>query len=381
MGYDVTKIFQGAPMVKLGEYIELNLIRNSKGDFGENDAVGVNIEKIMLPMRGNIDSKDFKKFYLIPPNHFAFNPRGSRKLGIGLNKTEQTYIITFNDFVFRIKPNKENKLNSEFLFLFLSRKEWDRYAEYLSWGSSTEVFSWDTLCNVEIPLPAIEVQREYVAAYCSLQQLAEQNEALAAPLQEVCNAYLTELKTKFELVELGHFIEQKSIKNSDLALDLVLGLSTQKRFREPNSRVNKNDLRNYKIVEPNEFAYVPTTDTWKVFACALNETGKTIVVSPIYVVFRCQEHFLPEFLNLWFKRVEFDRFARYNSWGSARENFSFQDLCLSKIPLPPIEVQRSIVALYNCAEEARAIAKEAREQLKILAPAMVQRAANTPVEV
>ena len=369
-------------MVKLGKLIEECDLRNSDNTYTHGDVVGISTDKKFITTKANLEGVSLTSYKVVKPREFAYVADTSRrgdKIALALNTMEQPVLISSIYTSFRCKD--ENKLLPEYLYLLLIRTEFDRIARFNSWGSARETYMFSDLGRYEIPLPAIEVQREYVAAYRSLQQLAEQNEALAAPLQEVCNAYLTELKTKFELVELGHFIEQKSIKNSDLALDLVLGLSTQKRFREPNSRVNKNDLRNYKIVEPNEFAYVPTTDTWKVFACALNETGKTIVVSPIYVVFRCQEHFLPEFLNLWFKRVEFDRFARYNSWGSARENFSFQDLCLSKIPLPPIEVQRSIVALYNCAEEARAIAKEAREQLKILAPAMVQRAANTPIEV
>ena len=388
MGYDVTKIFQGAPMVKLGEYIELNLIRNSKGDFGENDAVGVNIEKIMLPMRGNIDSKDFKKFYLIPPNHFAFNPRGSRKLGIGLNKTEQTYIITFNDFVFRIKPNKENKLNSEFLFLFLSRKEWDRYAEYLSWGSSTEVFSWDTLCNVEIPLPAIEVQREYVAVYRSLQQLAEQNEALAAPLQEACNAFLAKISTLYKKVALEDFLIEQTQNNSSnyYGIESARGVNTLKEIQLC-KRLGES-LNSYKIVNPGQIVFnanIKLTKTTEKFAVAMLKEDKPCIVSNFYVVFDIKNEFkqylLPHFLFLFLIRDDFARYIKFTCCSSVRDRFSFADLCNVRIPLPPIEVQRSIVALYNCAEEARAIAKEAREQLKILAPAMVQRAANTPVEV
>ena len=105
----------------------------------------------------------------------------------------------------------------------------------------------------------------------------------------------------------------------------------------------------------------------------------------MYVVFRLtlkgKLHILPEFLLLWFLRKEFLRSTIFYASGSVRDTFDFYAMQQVKIPLPPIEVQRSIVALYNCAEEARAIAKEAREQLKILAPAMVQRAANTPVEV
>ena len=72
-----------------------------------------------------------------------------------------------------------------------------------------------------------------------------------------------------------------------------------------------------------------------------------------------------------------DRYSRFNSWGSARETFDWSELCRVKIPLPPIEEQRSIVNIYTCLEEAKKIASEAREKLKILCPALVQRAANS----
>ena len=136
-------------------------------------------------------------------------------------------------------------------------------------------------------------------------------------------------------------------------------------------------MRGYKIVYNKCFAYVPTTDTWKVFACALNN-GNTFVVSPIYCVFKISNNLLLEdFLNILFQPQEFDRYVRYNSWGSARENFNFSELSNIQIPLPPPEVQQAIVNLYNCAEEAKKIATEAREKMKTLCPALVQRAINT----
>lgn len=72
-----------------------------------------------------------------------------------------------------------------------------------------------------------------------------------------------------------------------------------------------------------------------------------------------------------------DRYSRFNSWGSARETFDWSELCRVKIPLPPIEEQRSIVNIYTCLEEAKKIASEAREKLKTLCSALVQRAANS----
>ena len=185
-------------------------------------------------------------------------------------------------------------------------------------------------------------------------------------------------------IKLGKYVELYSEKCNvpNLSNDEVSGVNKDKEFFEPSNQVG-SDTSKYKIVPPNYFAYNPNTARMgDKIPIALNKSDCDVLVSSIYPVFKIDEtQLLAEYALLWFKRPEFDRYARYNSWGSARETFNWEDMQRVKIPLPPIEVQRSIVALYNCAEEARAIAKEAREQLKILAPAMVQRAANTPREV
>lgn len=368
--------------VRLGEYIELNMTRNSKGIYGEADAVGVNIEKIILPMRGNIESKDFNKFFLVPPKSFAYNPRGSRKLGIGLNLTQGTYIITFNDVVFRIKPNKENELHPEFLFIFLSRKEWDRYAEYLSWGSSTEVFSWDTFCDIKIPLPSNEVQRELVDTYNGLKSLAEQNEALIPRLSAVCQAYIVDCRAKYPSVPLGKYIEQSDERNSEemYLLEDVTGISNEKSVIPTKADMKDVSLTPYKIFKPNEFCYVTVTSrNGGKISLALNNTGQAKIVSSSYVVFRSIDKsiLLPEYLFLLFNRPEFDRYTRFNSWGSARETFDWNEMCRVQIPLPPIDVQQAIVDVYHCMERAKQIATTAREKLKTLCPALVQRAAHS----
>ena len=137
-------------------------------------------------------------------------------------------------------------------------------------------------------------------------------------------------------------------------------------------------MSSYKIVHKGDFAY---SNRINIGSIALN-IDKDLIVSPSYTVFKIVSNkILEKFLFILFRRKEFLRSTLFFAIGTIKDEFTFENMKEVKIPLPPIEVQRSIVALYNCAEEARAIAKEAREQLKILAPAMVQRAANTPVEV
>lgn len=376
------KFFEGAPMVPLGELIEMTNNVNYQNQYSISDAMGMTITKEIIPTKANLSGTDLSKFLIVYPSEFVYNPRThGKKIGLGYNQTNKPIIISWNNASFKVKD--ESRLLPFFLYLILSREEWDREATFRSWGSSTEVFSWTELCLMKIPLPSIEVQRQYVEAYKSLQQLAEQNEALTEPLEQACNGFLSKVSTQYDKVELGSLISELNEKNTDKAISIVKSVSVTKEFKDTNAKVNKNELAGYKVVPPMYISYVQTTKNEKCFASAVNKFGYPIVVTSVNRIISSNDWEVldNEFLAMWFRTAEFSRWAIYNSWGSAREIFDFEDLKKSMIPLPPIEVQRSIVALYHCAEEARAIAREAREQLKKLAPAMVQRAANTPVEV
>lgn len=378
------KFFEGAPKVSLGELIELVTTTNSDNLYGSDKVRGVSNTKEIQRTKANIEGRNLSKFIILNKGEFVFNRRTTRngeRLGLGFNDKDSPFLFTEDYVAFKVVD--ANKLDPHFLYLLFKRDEFDRYVRYNSWGSATEFFNWEDMQLTPIPLPSIEVQREYVAAYKSLQQLAEQNEALAEPLQKACEGFLSDVTTKYPKVELGGLISEFSEKNTDKAISVVKSVSVSKEFKDTNAKVNKNELGGYKIVPPMYISYVQTTKNEKCFASAINKFGYPIVVTSINRVITSNDSNIldNEFLAMWFRTPEFSRWAIYNSWGSAREIFDFEDLKKSMIPLPPIEVQQSIVALYHCAEEARGIASEAREQLKKLAPAMVQRAANTPVEV
>ena len=222
----------GLTKYKFGELIELTNEKNANGLYGEDDAIGVNIDKIIMPMRGNLEKKDFSNFHLVPPRHFAYNPRGSRKLGIGFNDTEKTFIITFNDNVFRIKETAKKKILDTYLFMYLCRKEWDRYAEFISWGSSTEVFDWNIFCEEEIFLPPIQIQQKYVDVYNAMLENQKSYERGLDDLKLVCDAYIEELRKELPHKKLGNYIALCDEKNDDLVygLDAVRGISIEKRF-------------------------------------------------------------------------------------------------------------------------------------------------------
>lgn len=373
------KFFEGAPKVPLGELIEARNERNSDLRYGVDLIESVTSEGFFAPTKAVTDEINLKPYKAVRKGDFVYNPSRLNIGSLAYRDTDNMCIVSHLYVVFHIKEDKTDIVLPEYLLMFFKREEFKRTIDIHNFGSQRAEFNIYQLGEIEIPLPPIEVQREYVAAYKSLQQPAEQNEAL----QKACDGFLSEVSSKYAKVELGGLISEFSEKNTDKAISIVKSVSVSKEFKDTNAKVNKNELGGYKIVPPMYISYIQTTKNEKCFASAINKFGYPIVVTSINRVITSNDFNIldNEFLAMWFRTPEFSRWAIYNSWGSAREIFDFEDLKKSMIPLPPIEVQRSIVALYHCAEDARAIAREAREQLKKLAPAMVQRAANTPIEV
>ena len=383
MGYDVTKIFQRAPMVKLGELLEVADEYNSNGL--KLQFFGVNKDKQFMPTIANTEGLNPTKYKIIRKNIFVFSGMQTGRdmcIRFALYTDDNPVLLSPAYTLLRVKD--ESIIIPAYLFIYFLSSERDRLGAFYSDASVRANLELYRFFQMEIPLPAIEVQREYVAAYRSLQQLAEQNEALAAPLQDACFSHLARIKITFKSVSLSDYIEQCTDKNSnnEFGVESLQGVTSESVFDTSKAKTEGLKFDTYKIVYENDFAYNPSRIN--LGSIALRK-GNPCIISPMYVVFRLtlkgKLHILPEFLLLWFLRKEFLRSTIFYASGSVRDTFDFYAMQQVKIPLPPIEVQRSIVALYNCAEEARAIAKEAREQLKILAPAMVQRAANTPVEV
>lgn len=367
--------------VRLGEYIEQCTAINSDLQFGIDDVRGMTISKEIIPTKADLKSMDLSKFLIVEPKEFVYNPRThGKKIGLGFNTTDSNFIISWNNVAFRVKD--PNLLCPDYLYILISREEWDRNACFRSWGSSTEVFSWAEFGSMEIPLPSIDVQRELVYTYNGLKSLAEQNETLIPRLSAACQAYIVDCRAKYPSVPLGEYIEQLDKRNSDGALTVadVQGISTDKCFIPTKANMDGVPVLSYKIVAPSEFIYVADTSRrGDKMALALNSSDKDILVSSIYTVFRRIDKsiLLPEYLFLLFNRPEFDRYTRFNSWGSARETFDWSEMERVQIPLPPIDVQQAIVDVYHCMERAKQIATTAREKLKTLCPALVQRAAHS----
>lgn len=150
--------------------------------------------------------------------------------------------------------------------------------------------------------------------------------------------------------KLGDYIREVDVRNKDLKVTNLLGLSMSKQFRPSTSNIVGVDLSNYKVVRNNVFAFDPMSviRVHKV-PIALNDTDFPIIVSPAYITFECidVEKLDPKYLMMWFQRTEFDRYADFKSDAAVRGGYDWKELCETLIIIPSIEQQREIVSEYE----------------------------------
>lgn len=177
--------------------------------------------------------------------------------------------------------------------------------------------------------------------------------------------------------KLGALIELCDVRNYDgiYTLDDIGGISTGKEFIETKANMDGVSLSSYKVVDCQEFAYVADTSRrGDKIAIAFNTGKKPVLISSIYTVFRVadKDRLLSDYLFMFFNRPEFDRYARFNSWGSARETFDWDTMCDIDIELPDLPTQQKYVDIYNAIVANQQSYERGLEDLKLVCDAYVE---------
>lgn len=146
--------------IEISTFIRQRQETNSNLIYKLEDVVGVSAEKTIIPTKADASKNDISKFVLVKPNDFIYSPRNG--IAVGLNNTKHTRIISWNNTCFYIENSWLNQILPEFLFMFLCRSEWDRKSKFLSWGSSTEVFTFEAMGKTLIPLAPMDKQEKII---------------------------------------------------------------------------------------------------------------------------------------------------------------------------------------------------------------------------
>ena len=167
--------------------------------------------------------------------------------------------------------------------------------------------------------------------------------------------------------KLGDYIQSVDVRNSDLKVSHLLGLSIEKCFIESIANTIGTDFRPYKIVKKGQFAYGPVTSrNGDKITIALLKEANVCIISSSYSVFEITDttKLLPEYLMLWFSRPEFDRYSRYKSHGSVREIFDWDEMCRVELPIPDLKEQEKIVNTYNAITKRIQLKQKINENLE-----------------
>lgn len=176
--------------------------------------------------------------------------------------------------------------------------------------------------------------------------------------------------------QLGQFIRQVDVRNSEGKEENLLGVSVQKKFIPSIANTVGTDFKKYKVVKKGQFTYIPDTSRrGDKIGIALLEDDEEGLVSNVYTVFEIidEKQLIPEYLMLWFSRPEFDRYARFKSHGSVREVMDWDEMCKVELPVPPYEKQKEIVDGYKAITERIALKQKINDNLVAVGTASIQK--------
>ena len=361
---------------KLDTLIELCDVRNYDNIYTLDDIRGISTGKEFIDTKANMDGVSLSSYKVVGCQEFAYVADTSRrgdKIAIAFNTGAKPVLISSIYTVFRVSDKE--KLLSDYLFMFFNRPEFDRYARFNSWGSARETFDWDTMCDIDIELPDLPTQQKYVDIYNAMVANQQSYERGLEDLKFVCDGYIEDLRRRAPCEKIGAYLVESDQRNTNgLPVEAVRGIATSKELIPTKANMDGVSLDNYKVVDPGQIAYVADTSRrGDKISLGFNDTQEQFLVSSISTVFGTKkEKLLSEYLMLFFTRAEFDRYARFNSWGSARETFDWNEMCSVKIPIPDISVQKAIADMYSVYIARARINEQLKVQIKDICPILIR---------
>lgn len=358
--------------IRLGDYIVRSTKNNRELKYGADLISGVTSQGVFAVPKGDPIDVNLKPYKIVNDGAFVYNPT-RLNLGSIAYRTDGLCIVSHLYMVFYLNEAGKKIINPLWLYIYFRRDEFLREVTFRNFGSQRPEFNFEDMSDIIIPLPNLPTQQKYVDIYNAMVANQQAYERGLDDLKLTCDAYIEDLRKRMPCEEIGRYIERHDIRNGKNGSKNVMGISTSKQFRKPTSKVNKNELANYKVCHPRQIGFVQTTHNEKVFTYAFNNTKEDIVVSSVNEVFSTQEDKLyPEYLCMFFNRTEFDRYARFHSWGSARETFTWNDLIDVKIPIPDIAIQKSIAEMYTVYNTRKEINEQLKAQIKNICPILIK---------
>lgn len=364
----------GLTKIRLGDYIERSTVNNKNLVYGTDLIVGVTNEGVFSTPKGNPIGVDLRPYKIVNHGAFVYNPT-RLDLGSIAYREDGLCIVSHLYIVFYLNEAGKKIIDPQYLFIYFRRKEFCREVTFRNFGSQRPEFSFSDMCDIVIPLPPYAVQQKYVAVYNATLANQQSYEHGLADLKLVCDAHIENLRKHTPAKTIGQYLIPCEQRNDiGLSVDFVRGLSVSKQVITTKANMDGVSLNSYKLFPPKAIAYVADTSRrGDKMSLGFNDSEDTYLVSSISTVFRTDENYLlPEYLMLFFCRDEFDRYARFHSWGSARETFDWDEMCSVEIPVPDVTMQQDIVDIFKAYNTRKGIAETLKNQIQNICPILIK---------
>jgi type I restriction enzyme S subunit len=358
---------------KLGDLIELVEERNSSAEFTE--FLGINIFKEFMPTVANTEEIDPSKYKVIRKNRFVFSGMQTGRdicIRIGLYTKNNPVIVSPAYTTFEIK--RTDLVLPEYFFMIFLSKEKDRLGWFLSDSSVRSNLDWPRFCDIDIKLPSLEIQQKAVDAYLALSDNLKAYTDGLDDLKMTCDIYMDNIKKEYTRDQVGNLLKEIDVINKESRITNVLGINIEKSFMPSVANLAETDISKYKVIEKGQFAYsAMQTGRDETIRVALFDKNEKVVISPAYSVLQVKDNkVLPEYLMVWFKRKESDRLGWFMSDGSVRASLEVSRFFEIEIPIPPKEIQQSIVDIYHAQYERQEIAEKLGKTVREICPVLIK---------
>ena len=362
----------GLSKYKIGDLIHLVDERNT---LGIREFYGVNINKEFMPTAANTCGLDESKYKVVRKNRFVYSGMQTGRdkcIRISMYTGDSPILVSPAYVTFEVV--KKDVIFPLYFFICFCSSEMDRYGAFCSDGSIRSNLDWDVFCNIEINLPPIDIQQKYVAVYNAMLANQQSYERGLEDLKLTCENLIDDYKHKSPKMSVGDILHEVDNRNTDYSMTDVRGINITKQFMPSVANTTGVDLSKYKVVQKGQFAFSGMqTGRDECIRIALFHEDSPIIISPAYSVFEMKKtDILPEYVMILFSRKEVDRLGWFMSDASIRTNLDMERFYEIKIPVPDLEVQKSIVEIYQVYNSRKEINKKLKTQIKDLCPILIK---------
>ena len=362
---------------KLGDLMQESFRKNENLFFDISYVRGISNSKQITETKASVDSAVIRKFYVVKPGEFIYNPRTTRmgdKVGLVYNNGNIPLLFSFNNIAFYIRETAKNIIIPEYLYMFFNRSEFDRYAMIYGWGSATELFSFSEMCNLTINLPPYPVQQKYVDIYNAMLANQQSYEHGLDDLKHTFEILLDEYKHTSPKRTVGSILREVDCRNVDNFITDVQGINISKQFMPSIANTHEVDLSKYKVVQKGQFVFSGMqTGRDECIRIALFDRDSPVIISPAYTVLESKDlTVLSEYVMMWFSRKEVDRLGWFMSDASIRTNLDKDCFYEIEIPVPDIKIQQDIVDIFKAYNARKEIAEKLKAQIQNICPILIK---------